>query len=549
MKKCLLMIALLLMMANYAFPAGASGNILKNLKEAIGHKKAFDLQYEARIENTKKLVTEELSQVQRFHFYSILCREYQKYQLDSAIRYATKNCAIARELRDRALTAQADIQLAVLYSSSGQYRESEQLLKGIDRRALNRSTLQAYYEACSLFFEHYATNSFTENYAMLIRQYRDSLLSMLTPGSNIYVIRMAERHIYRDSVFTARKDLLQLLGKLERNTSDYAMVTYLLGVTYQIGNDTEEAIRYFALSAIADIENSLKDNASMQSLASIYYDRGDIETAYTFAQSSLEDAMFSNVHFRTVRMSKFYTIINSAYLDKKSKSKNQLQKYLIFSGILLIFLVIAMIYVYYQMRKVSNIKKELDGMNKKLQSLNAEISEANARLNERNGLLTESNRVKEEYIAHFFGLCSTYIDKLENYRKSLNKKANERQLDELFRVLKSTTLVENELEELYSNFDHTFINLYPNFVEEFNALRLEGEQVFPRPGRLLNTELRVFALIRLGITDSVRIAAFLRYSPSTIYNYRTKAKSKTNVSRAEFEDMVMKIGNYTSQPV
>ncbi len=174
------------------------------------------------------------------------------------------------------------------------------------------------------------------------------------------------------------------------------------------------------------------------------------------------------------------------------------------------------------------------------------MSEANKQLNEKNAQLSEANLIKEEYIAHFFDLCSAYISKLENYRKALNKKANDRQLEELFRMLKSTTLVENELEELYSNFDTIFINLYPTFVAEFNALLIDEERVTPKPGEVLNTELRIFALIRLGITDSVKIAAFLRYSLSTIYNYRTKARNKAAVSRDEFEKMVMRIGSYPS---
>ena len=199
------------------------------------------------------------------------------------------------------------------------------------------------------------------------------------------------------------------------------------------------------------------------------------------------------------------------------------------------------------MKKVSRIKEELHLSSQKLADLNKDISETNAQLNEMNSQLSESNHVKEEYIAHFFDLCSTYINKLENYRKSLNKKATEKQLDELFKMLKSTTVVDNELEELYKNFDNIFLNLYPTFVKDFNSLLIKDEQAILKQGELLNTELRIFALIRLGITDSVKIAAFLRYSLSTIYNYRTKGRNKAAVSRDEFEEMVSKIGIITGK--
>lgn len=194
------------------------------------------------------------------------------------------------------------------------------------------------------------------------------------------------------------------------------------------------------------------------------------------------------------------------------------------------------------MKRVSRIRKELYRANVKLIDLNQGITDTNKQLKEVNIQLSESNHIKEEYIAHFFDLCSTYITKLEDYRKSLNKKAANNQLDDLFKTLKSTAFVDNELEELYKNFDNIFLSLYPTFVEDFNTLLISEEQIVLKPGELLNTELRIFALIRLGITDSVKIASFLRYSLSTIYNYRTKARNKAAVSRDEFENLVMRIG-------
>lgn len=229
-------------------------------------------------------------------------------------------------------------------------------------------------------------------------------------------------------------------------------------------------------------------------------------------------------------------------MAKEYKQKSELKRFLIFTSILVLCLVVAVIYVYKQMKRVSRIRKELYRANVKLIDMNEDMTNTNSQLNDVNLQLSEANHIKEEYIAHFFDLCSTYVGKLEDYRKSLNKKAANNQLDELFKMLKSTTIVDNELEELYKQFDNIFLNLYPGFVEGFNSLLIKEEQVQLKPGELLNTELRIFALIRLGITDSVKIAGFLRYSLSTIYNYRTKARNKAAVSRDEFENQVMKIG-------
>ena len=156
--------------------------------------------------------------------------------------------------------------------------------------------------------------------------------------------------------------------------------------------------------------------------------------------------------------------------------------------------------------------------------------------------MSDANTVKVQYIARFFDLCSMYIDKMDNYRKSLKKMAQERKLEELYRKLRSTSMLEDEQDELFRNFDEIFLNLYPTFIEDFNALLVETERITPKSGDLLNKELRIYALIRLGITDSVKIASFLRCSLSTVYNYRTKARNKAAISREDFEKMVMRIG-------
>ena len=321
------------------------------------------------------------------------------------------------------------------------------------------------------------------------------------------------------------------------------MITYLLGKIGEATHDLEARKKYYALSATSDIKNANKDNASLQELALVFYEIGDVDMAYKLTQSAIEDALYCNVQFRTLLMSEVYSIINTVYLEREAQRKSELQIYLLCISLLSLFLIVAVIYVYIQMKKVSRIKTELFETSQKLAELNKDITETNSQLQESNLQLSESNLVKEEYIAHFFNLCSTYINKLENYRIILNKKATAKQFDEIYKILKSTTLVDNELEELYKNFDIIFLNLYPTFVKDFNALLIPEEQIVLKQNELLNTELRIFALIRLGITDSVKIAAFLRYSLSTIYNYRTRARNKAAVSRNDFEEMVMKIGS------
>lgn len=537
--------SLFVLIALLSIPAYSLDNtdtILNKLNIALKNKQHYVRLKEERILNFKKIKSESFTKEQEYNYNKTLYSEYQKFNSDSAILYVKKNLILAKALQNKDLSDLAELQLANLYSSSGKYRESEAILKSINKKTLDKSLLPNYYVAYREFFEHYNANSTSPKYIEQIGKYRDSLLGVLNSATLNYKINKIQQNIFDKKFAVAEKQLKVLLENIQEEDSQYAMITYLFGSIYEARHQLELRKKYYALSSTADIKNAIKDNASLQELALVFYEIGDVDMAYKLTQSAIEDALYCNVQFRTLLMSEVYSIINTVYLEKEAKRKTELQLYLLCISLLSLFLIVAVIYVYKQMKKVSRIRGELYETSQKLAELNKDITETNSQLQERNAQLSESNHIKEEYIAHFFSLCSAYINKLENYRIILNKKATAKQFDEIYKMLKSTTLVDNELEELYKNFDIIFLNLYPTFVKDFNDLLIKEEQIVLKQGELLNTELRIFALIRLGITDSVKIAAFLRYSLSTIYNYRTRARNKAAVSRNDFEEMVIKIG-------
>lgn len=406
--------------------------------------------------------------------------------------------------------------------------EANQILRSIRSSELPRDLLPVYYEANNRYFQHYATLSSQRSHLHEMNIYRDSLMMVSDPGSFRYRIHLSYKLMGNGNMDEARAILDELLEEVGKDTPLYAETAYAYGYFYRLNKDPEAGKKYFMLSAIADAKSAVKENASFHTLALMYYDQGDLSRAFKYTQAAIEDAVFSNVQFRTTQMSKFYSIINSIYQAKEAKSKSKLQHYLILISVLSLFLVLLFIYVYQQIHKLYRIKEELSRTNGRLMQLNDELHEKNTQL-------TDSNIIKEQYIARFFDLCSMYIDKLEDYRKSLNKLAQNRQIDELYKQLKSTSMMENELDELYKNFDAIFLNLYPTFVADFNALLVEDERIVLKSEDLLNKELRIYALLRLGITDSVKIASFLRCSLSTVYNYRTKARNKAAISREDFE--------------
>lgn len=510
------------------------------LNKAILNKEFYETKKNKTIENLKKkLILSNLEE--QFAINKLLYTEYKKYKIDSAIIFIEKNIKIAEKLNNEQLKKSSIIKLSNLYSSSGKYLESYQILSKITSKTLNKENLSDYYEAFSQFYEHYNTNNENKTYKNNIEVYRDSLLATLPKNSIKYKINLAQHFIYYKKIKDAKNLLLSLIETSKNRDQNYAMFTYLMGDISKIEKNTEKEKDYYRLAAISDIENCNKDNAAVQNLAMIEFEQKNIDNAYLYAQSAIADAVVCNVKFRTLSISKFYSIINTSYLQKEAKSKSQLINYLILISIISVFLAFTLFYLYKQIKKISRIKKSLSKSSDELEKLNEQIQKSNIALNEKNNKLIESNRIKEEYITQFFDICSTYITKIEDFRKSLNKQAQNKNYEALSKELKSSNFIDKELESLYHTFDVIFINLYPTFIDEFNSLLIPEEKIILKPNEILNTELRIFALIRLGITDSTKIAAFLRYSVSTIYNYRTKTRNKSAVSRDEFELMVSKI--------
>lgn len=527
------------------------GEVLRTLYGLMENKEIFMEEKEDRIWSIKKMLeTPNISDLQRYDINLQLFNEYKTYISDSAIHYARQNVMISGRMNNLERINESKLDLTSLYIIAGIYIESLDILKTIDTNGLSDELLIRYYDNYKQLYRSYSYNNPNADiHTGKSNLYRDSLLSVLDKESNHYKIVYAEKLFDENRLLEAKQILQTLINQTEEETHEKAVLTYALASIYRKEGDIHNQITYYAISAICDIKNAIKENASMQALAVTLFETGNIEGAYSCIRSSMEDAMFCNARLRTYEISQILPIIDSAYQEKVRNQQSGLQFFLTLVSLLSLFLIIAIIYVYRQMKKIARIRKELSQTNLKLNELNRDLqhtvdqlNKTNKKLSDVNQELYESNEIKETYIGHFLDLCSTYINKLEKFQNTLNNKAIERKIDELFRMLKSHDMIDQELRELYKLFDNIFLHLYPDFVEEFNSLLLEEERFNLKPNELLNVELRIFALIRLGITDSSRIANFLHYSANTIYNYRTRVRNKAAVPRDQFESLVMKIG-------
>jgi len=427
------------------------------------------------------------------------------------------------------------MELASIYSTSGQYIEAKNILDAIQRNKIPQGLLAKYFEIYGDYYSHYGQSNNNQKFYQQSELYRDSVLAVLPKNTNAYRLSLAAKSLFSGNRQDAKDELHRLLIEEENNLELKAYIAYLLGIYYKHERNIDLQQYYFTLSAIADIQTANKDNASMQDLALTYYEIGDIDRAFQTIDQSIKDAISCNVRYRIIEGTSFYPIINAAYQKKINDQNKKLLINIVLISILTIILIAGITRIVKQNNKLKGIKTQLSDSNNELMRLNKQIQKNNMELR-------ESNHIKEEYIAQFFDMCSTYIEKIDILRKGILKKVNTSNTQDLIGELKSTTVIEQEVADLYLNFDTIFLNLYPSFIEDFNSLLKDEEKIYPKKGELLNTELRIFALIRLGIDDSVKIANFLRYSLRTVYNYRTKVRNKASVNRDQFEDLVKKIG-------
>lgn len=537
---------LLLVALGVASEALCANNDLKlltdSLRRMIDEKPAYVHKKEVRINRIKSKLKGTLTPEQEYKINIQLYNEYKKFVVDSAIRYIDRNIELARKMDKSYLKYESSLKLSLLYSMCGRYRDAELILENIKTSELPHELLPVYYETYSRFWEYYSISATNNRYGKQRAAYQDSLLALLDHNSFDYKLSRAYYYGGRDSI-KAKEIIRELLETEEVGSPNYAMITHSCAGMHRYMKQPDEVKKYYMLSAIADIQNATRETASLQALALIQYEERNLADAFKFTQSAIDDVVSSGIHFRAMEIYKFYSIINSAYQAEQAKSKSNLVTFLISTSIILFFLILLVVCIYVQMRKILRIKRALAQSNEKLLRLNDKLNTMNKQLNDTNNQLCEISNVKEQYIAEFFDVCFSYISKMEKYQNVLYKYAINRYYEELIKKLKSSTLIDEELSALYARFDKVFLGLYPTFVSDFNALLKEGEQIVLKPDALLNRELRIYALLRLGITDSGKIANFLRCSTSTVYNYRTKMRNKAAVDRDEFENEIMKISS------
>lgn len=550
MRKAFLFVGIFVTLLGRANTQTKVDSLLNELDRIIADRPTYIEAKEEKIQSIRQeFKAAQISASETYLINNDLFQEYKVYRFDSALHYAYANMQLSEAAQNSTWVEETKLNLSSILTSTGMYKESIENLNSIDTKTLHSTLLERYYVESKLVYEglhQYALdNKFGPTYLVKAKAYQDSLLGILDPSSNDYLLEKGLIYIQEGNLQRAKEIYQDLcFNRLKPGTSIYAKATATLANIYDKKGEKDLQKRYLIESAMTDIQAVVKENVSLTNLAVELYQEEEIERANRYIEYALADANFYNARQRKVEISKIYPIINDAYQLKEKKQKDTLRFYLGFITAISVLLIVALVAIYLQMQKLSRARQNLHELNQALQQVNHRLNESNQKLNESNEKLKEANFIKEEYIGHFLNQCSVYIDKLESYQKVVRKKVMTNELKALIKMTESKSFLESELKEFYSNFDRAFLRLYPNFVEEFNLLLGDGQQIAPKKGELLTTELRIFALIRLGISDSYKIAHFLRYSVNTIYNYRAQIKNKSTVERDHFESHVMSIGSF-----
>lgn len=521
-------------------------SLLLKLDQAIKERPIYMEQKEHKLNELKRQLHQHLPDEERYSILGTLEDEYRSFNTDSALRVAQEREQIALRLGKRRYIDNARMNTADIMGMTGMYKEALDLMKDIHIDQLPRDIHPYYYHIYRTVYGLMADYAVTEHekklYAELTDKYRDSLLVVNKDNLLIHTLIQSDQYNVRNEYDKAIRLLTDYLAQQNDYEHDVAICAYTLSESYRLKGDKKKEKEYLIVSALADMKTAVREYISLRKLAVLLYQEGDIERAYSYVKVCMEDAAACNARLRKLEILEIFPIINDAYQQKTEKQQEQMKWALISISLLSLFLLLAIFYVYKQMKRVAAARREVIDTNKRLKELNEELHRSNGQLKEANHSIAENSYLKEEYIGRYMDQCSVYLEKMDNYRRSLGKIASTGNVEELYKNIKSSKFIEEELKEFYANFDNTFLQLFPTFVEDFNALLAENEQISLKPNERMNTELRIFALIRLGITDSVKIAQFLRYSVTTIYNYRTKVRNKAAGDREQLEQEVMKIG-------
>lgn len=529
MKKTILVVLLITLPSILLSQTLDTDSVLNILFKEIQNKNHYYTERDKRISDLKKQALAANDDYSLLHINNRIFNEYSSYQYDSAFVYASKLVQLSEKTADKNLKAQARCNVFACFVKTGLFKEAFDYARTINIEQTNDSIKNYYYTLCSKLYSSIRNYNKgylqREDYELHRKKYCDSTLMTLSSQNLEYNYTV----ILRDYDNSKPKDKIEAYEKLLQTyqIDDHlkAIIYSSIGKTYKYTGNIDSAIYYMSLSAIHDIKSATRETTSKTLLATYLYENGDIEEASKLIDEALDDANFYNARHHKISINSILPIIEKERTEMIEKQKNTFLLFSIIVSVILIALLFALATIYKQIKKLRLARNTIQEQYNQLEDINETLKEANA--------------IKDHYIIQSLYSKSEYIEKVEGLLLKIDRKLKSKQYEDIFRM-GSEFEIKKERETLYSSFDSTFFKIFPDFLEEYNKL-FDKEDHVTIVDNNLPPEVRIFALIRLGISENERISKFLNLSINTIYSYKAKVKNKSIVPNEEFEYRIMQI--------
>ncbi len=485
---------------------------------------------ERRIDMLRDELARETDVERRKRITDRLISEFESYNSDSALHYVNANLASPAVARDDHARTSLLIKKADITSHAGLFADALSIMASLNSADMDSSQLDDFYSTyCGIYqyqSEYTQESEYKGEYERQRELYTDSLIAVARPGSLNNVINLAPAMARAGRPDDAINLLKTNLEKYEPGTRSYSILASILAYIYKTQGDTENYKRYLVRSTISDLRGVVKENMAIRELATVIFEEGDIERANRYLKQSFADANFFSARMRNAQSSRMLPVIDEAYNAKQARLQLHQRRLITAISILAVVLIMAIGLILKQFKRLKQANIAARTANDELSDLSQKLREANAELEAINKRLVASDTVKEEYAGRFMEYCSSTLSTLQHYHQSLRVLATQGSRAALVKKLESSEMIDHALKDFYNSFDEAILEIYPDFIKRFNSLLRPDESVNLKPGELLNTELRVFALIRIGIDDSEKISLFLRCSITTVYTYRSKMRRR-----------------------
>jgi hypothetical protein len=505
---------------------------LSQLKAELGKRAAYDSKKELRIKKLSSSIakTPASDSKTQYQLNRLLYEEYKVYNFDSAFVCTKKMFAIGQATRDQSKQRESSLKQAFILLSAGLFKESFDCLDSVNPHFLNDSAKIEYYSLKARAYSDMAAFNddinYKGGYLKLSCKYLDTGIALCKPNTYNWLVLHGNRQVIEGDTSKPSPYMQKLLYSYPLTTHQRAMAACGLALFFKHQKNSDKYIALLAEGAINDLRSSTKETMALFILGEQLYSEGDVVDAYQFIQQAMADADFYGARLRKIKIGGVLSNVAASKIIATESEKNRLWVYLLYAGVLAVLISLVSFVVFVQLKKMK-LKEKI-------------IEEKNTELEKINELLDENARIKEEYIGYFINNISGYILKLEKLKRGLERKVMTRKYDDILLALNEIN-IKKERELLLRTFDSTFLKIFPNFIMVFNSMLKKEDQVCITGTELLNTDLRIFALMRLGISDTEVIASILDYTPNTIYVYRMRIRAKAVYPGEQFDRAIMAI--------